>query len=149
VEPGAPYDASRHRPVAVTPVDDPLRDGTVTAVQSDGLAQSGKVLRKAEVSGGQLDAGAKRGPSAAGDGGPRDDDPRDAKDRDVRARDVEDRDAGGDGVQGGPDDDAASGSGGANGSGRTAGGAERVRRPARGGTMNSGRTTNSGLGTDR
>ena len=63
VEPGAPYDASRHRPVAVTPVADPLRDGTVTAVQSDGFAQSGKVLRKAEVSVGKLDAAAKRGPS--------------------------------------------------------------------------------------
>lgn len=151
VEPGAPYDASRHRPVAVTPVDDPLRDGTVTAVQSDGFAQSGKVLRKAEVSVGKLDAAAKRGPSGdgGGEGEPREDEPREVKDRDVRARDVEDRDAGGDGVQGGPDDDAANGSGGANGSGRTAGGAERVRRPARGGTMNSGRTTNSGLGTDR
>lgn len=50
VEPGAPYDASRHRPVAVTPVDDPMRDGTVTTVQSDGFEQSGKVLRKAAVS---------------------------------------------------------------------------------------------------
>ncbi|WP_433472898.1 nucleotide exchange factor GrpE [Spirillospora sp. CA-142024] len=54
VEPGAPYDAARHRPVAVTPVDDPLRDGTVTAVQSDGFEQSGKVLRKAAVSVGRL-----------------------------------------------------------------------------------------------
>ncbi|WP_141584240.1 nucleotide exchange factor GrpE [Actinomadura sp. WMMA1423] len=54
VEPGAPYDASRHRPVAVTPVDDPVADGTVTAVQSDGFEQSGKVLRKAAVSVGRL-----------------------------------------------------------------------------------------------
>ncbi|MFE9102041.1 nucleotide exchange factor GrpE [Actinomadura geliboluensis] len=64
VEPGAPYDASRHRPVAVTPVADPLADGTVTAVQSDGFEQGGKVLRKAAVSVGKLDrdaggAGAK------------------------------------------------------------------------------------------
>ncbi|MFA1539018.1 nucleotide exchange factor GrpE [Actinomadura monticuli] len=58
VEPGSPYDASRHRPVAVTPVADPLRDGTVTAVQSDGFEQSGKVLRKAAVSVGRLDEGA-------------------------------------------------------------------------------------------
>ncbi|TDC55908.1 nucleotide exchange factor GrpE [Actinomadura sp. KC345] len=55
VEPGAPYDASRHRPVAVTPVDDPLRDGTVTAVRSDGFEQSGKVLRKAAVAVAKLD----------------------------------------------------------------------------------------------
>ncbi|MFI0483421.1 nucleotide exchange factor GrpE [Actinomadura sp. 9N215] len=61
VEPGAPYDAARHRPVAVTPVDDPLRDGTVTGVESDGFEQSGKVLRKAAVSVGRLDA--KRGTS--------------------------------------------------------------------------------------
>lgn len=58
VEPGAPYDASRHRPVAVTPVADPLADGTVTAVQSDGFEQSGKVLRKAAVSVGRLDESA-------------------------------------------------------------------------------------------
>ncbi|WUI02358.1 nucleotide exchange factor GrpE [Spirillospora sp. NBC_00431] len=56
VEPGAPYDAARHRPVAVTPVDDPLLDGTVAAVESDGFEQSGKVLRKAAVSVGRLDA---------------------------------------------------------------------------------------------
>lgn len=54
VEPGAPYDGSRHRPVAVTPVDDPVADGTVTDVQSDGFEQSGKVLRKAAVSVGRL-----------------------------------------------------------------------------------------------
>ncbi|NDU73703.1 nucleotide exchange factor GrpE [Actinomadura sp. DSM 109109] len=54
VDPGAPYDAARHRPVAVTPVDDPVADGTVTAVQSDGFEQSGKVLRKAAVSVGRL-----------------------------------------------------------------------------------------------
>ncbi|MFI0407456.1 nucleotide exchange factor GrpE [Actinomadura sp. 3N508] len=54
VEPGAPYDAARHRPVAVTPVDDPLRDGTVTGVESDGFEQSGKVLRKAAVRVGKL-----------------------------------------------------------------------------------------------
>ncbi|TDD36391.1 nucleotide exchange factor GrpE [Actinomadura sp. KC06] len=54
VEPGAPYDAARHRPVAVTPVDDPMRDGTVTAAESDGFEQSGKVLRKAAVRVGKL-----------------------------------------------------------------------------------------------
>ncbi|TYK45831.1 nucleotide exchange factor GrpE [Actinomadura decatromicini] len=62
VEPGQPYDASRHRPVAVTPVDDPLRADTVTAVESDGFEQGGKVLRKAEVGVGRLSAG----PSAGG-----------------------------------------------------------------------------------
>lgn len=66
VEPGAPYDASRHRPVAVTPVADPLADGTVTAVQSDGFEQSGKVLRKAAVSVGRLDESA-HGESAPGE----------------------------------------------------------------------------------
>ncbi|TDD88160.1 nucleotide exchange factor GrpE [Actinomadura darangshiensis] len=66
VEPGAPYDVSRHRPVAVTPVGDPLRDGTVTAVQSDGFEQSGKVLRKAAVSVGKLDQGAQAGGNGAG-----------------------------------------------------------------------------------
>ncbi|TDE36385.1 nucleotide exchange factor GrpE [Actinomadura sp. 6K520] len=60
VEPGAPYDASRHRPVAVTPVDDPMRDGTVTTVQSDGFEQSGKVLRKAAVGVGKLDGAADK-----------------------------------------------------------------------------------------
>ncbi|WP_084263053.1 nucleotide exchange factor GrpE [Actinomadura formosensis] len=76
VEPGAPYDASRHRPVAVTPVADPLRDGTVTAVQSDGFEQGGKVLRKATVSVGKLDGNAngtgpavKAGSSGHGEGG--------------------------------------------------------------------------------
>ncbi|MFB4309141.1 nucleotide exchange factor GrpE [Actinomadura sp. GTD37] len=79
VEPGAPYDASRHRPVAVTPVADPLRAGTVTAVESDGFEQSGKVLRKAAVSVGRLDEGAgggngsepavKSGPSRRGGAG--------------------------------------------------------------------------------
>ncbi|WP_233526275.1 nucleotide exchange factor GrpE [Actinomadura spongiicola] len=54
VEPGTPYDAVRHRPVAVTPVEDPLRDGTVTAIESDGFEQGGRVLRKAVVSVGRL-----------------------------------------------------------------------------------------------
>ncbi|WP_246236978.1 nucleotide exchange factor GrpE [Actinomadura chibensis] len=60
VEPGQPYDASRHRPVAVTPVDDPLRADTVTAVESDGFERGGKVLRKAEVGVGRLSADAAR-----------------------------------------------------------------------------------------
>lgn len=64
VEPGAPYDASRHRPVAVTPVDDPVADGTVTTVQSDGFEQSGKVLRKAAVSVGRLAEPAPAGEAA-------------------------------------------------------------------------------------
>ncbi|XRQ13704.1 nucleotide exchange factor GrpE [Actinomadura welshii] len=68
VEPGAPYDASRHRPVAVTPVEDPLRDGVVTAVQSDGFEQSGTVLRKAAVSVGKLD-GAQKHDGAKSTGG--------------------------------------------------------------------------------
>lgn len=67
-EPGQPYDPSRHRPVAVTPVDDPLCDGTVTSVQSDGFERSGKVLRKAAVSVAKLDmkaAGNGSGPAVA------------------------------------------------------------------------------------
>jgi molecular chaperone GrpE (heat shock protein) len=58
VRPGEPYDASRHRPVAVTPVADPDRDGLVTGVQADGFEQGGKVLRKAAVSVGRLDRAA-------------------------------------------------------------------------------------------
>ncbi|MBO2457356.1 nucleotide exchange factor GrpE [Actinomadura violacea] len=57
-EPGEPYDASRHRPVAVTPVAEPGRDGLVTGVQADGFEQGGKVLRKAAVSVGRLDRAA-------------------------------------------------------------------------------------------
>ncbi|WP_184890518.1 nucleotide exchange factor GrpE [Actinomadura livida] len=75
VEPGAPYDASRHRPVAVTPVDDPMRDGTVTAVQSDGFEQSGKVLRKAAVSVGRLDDAADKDTADEDAGDKSDDDP--------------------------------------------------------------------------
>jgi molecular chaperone GrpE (heat shock protein) len=69
VEPGAPYDASRHRPVAVTAVDDPLRDGTVTGVRSDGFEQSGKVLRKAAVSVGRLGGEPEEDARAAGTNG--------------------------------------------------------------------------------
>ncbi|GAA2161148.1 nucleotide exchange factor GrpE [Actinomadura napierensis] len=53
--PGEPYDASRHRPVAVAAVADPSRDGTVTEVQADGFEQGGRVLRKAAVTVGRLD----------------------------------------------------------------------------------------------
>ena len=67
VEPGQPYDASRHRPVAVAAVDDPLRDGTVTAVQSDGFEQGGRVLRKAAVSVGKLAAKAAQKHAKAGE----------------------------------------------------------------------------------
>ncbi|WP_131743297.1 nucleotide exchange factor GrpE [Actinomadura roseirufa] len=49
-EPGDPYDPSRHRPVAVTAVSEPARDGTVVTVQSDGFEQGGRILRKAAVS---------------------------------------------------------------------------------------------------
>ena len=65
VEPGAPYDTARHRPVAVTPVADPLADGTVTAVQSDGFEQGGRVLRKAAVSVGRLDEKADDKPNGS------------------------------------------------------------------------------------
>ncbi|WP_067457610.1 nucleotide exchange factor GrpE [Actinomadura macra] len=61
VEPGAPYDASRHRPVAVTSVAEPAHDGTVVTVQSDGFEQGGKVLRKAAVCVGKLDTDLPRG----------------------------------------------------------------------------------------
>ncbi|MWA01863.1 nucleotide exchange factor GrpE [Actinomadura sp. LD22] len=66
VRPGEPYDASRHRPVAVTPVADPGRDGLVTGVQADGFEQSGKVLRKAAVSVGRLDRTANGTADGAG-----------------------------------------------------------------------------------
>jgi len=61
VEPGAPYDPARHRPVAVTAVTDPTRDGTVVTVQSDGFEQGGKVLRKAAVCVGKLDTAHRNG----------------------------------------------------------------------------------------
>ncbi|MEU8797679.1 nucleotide exchange factor GrpE [Spirillospora sp. NPDC048819] len=120
VEPGAPYDASRHRPVAVTPVDDPMRDGTVTTVQSDGFEQSGKVLRKATVSVGKHsvdkhgvgDHGAGERGGTAGDG---------TEDMAGKAPET-----------------------GSNGAGDTVGaGSNRLRGTGRGETMNSG------LGTDR
>ncbi|MEU5883572.1 nucleotide exchange factor GrpE [Spirillospora sp. NPDC047279] len=50
VEPGEPYDAARHRPVAVEPVTDPALAGTVVAVRTDGFEHDGRVVRKAEVS---------------------------------------------------------------------------------------------------
>ncbi|MFG2005222.1 nucleotide exchange factor GrpE [Spirillospora sp. NPDC048911] len=50
VEPGEPYDAARHRPVAVEPVTDPALAGAVVAVRTDGFEQDGRVVRKAEVS---------------------------------------------------------------------------------------------------
>lgn len=50
VESGEPYDATRHRPVAVEPVTDPALAGTVIAVRTDGFEQDGRVVRKAEVS---------------------------------------------------------------------------------------------------
>ncbi|RFU40739.1 nucleotide exchange factor GrpE [Actinomadura logoneensis] len=49
VEPGDPYDASRHRPVEAVPADDPDRAGTVLAVLSDGFENGGRVVRKAGV----------------------------------------------------------------------------------------------------
>ncbi|WP_019634290.1 nucleotide exchange factor GrpE [Actinomadura atramentaria] len=48
-EPGQPYDAARHRPVAVARVADPALDGTVAEVRSDGFERDGRVVRKAEV----------------------------------------------------------------------------------------------------
>jgi molecular chaperone GrpE (heat shock protein) len=49
VEPGAPYDPARHRPVAAEPVADPAAAGTVVGVRSDGFERDGRVVRKAEV----------------------------------------------------------------------------------------------------
>ncbi|MFC5753947.1 nucleotide exchange factor GrpE [Actinomadura rugatobispora] len=49
VEPGAPYDPVRHRPVAAEQVADPAAAGTVLAVRSDGFERDGRVVRKAEV----------------------------------------------------------------------------------------------------
>ncbi|TDC88371.1 nucleotide exchange factor GrpE [Actinomadura sp. 7K507] len=120
VEPGTPYDASRHRPVAVTPVDDPMRDGTVATVQSDGFEQSGKVLRKAAVSVGKHGVG-KHGVGQHGVGQHGVGQHGDAKEK--------------------VDDDPETGS---NGAGPAVGtGSNRLRGTGRGETMNSG------LGTDR
>lgn len=49
VEPGDPYDAVRHRPVAVEPVGSPELDGTVVTVRADGFAHCDRVVRRAEV----------------------------------------------------------------------------------------------------
>ncbi|GAA4058680.1 nucleotide exchange factor GrpE [Actinomadura miaoliensis] len=49
VEPGEPFDAVRHRPVAVERVTDPALAGTVLWARSDGFEQGGRVVRKAEV----------------------------------------------------------------------------------------------------
>lgn len=118
VEPGVPYDASRHRPVAVTPVDDPLRDGTVTAVQSDGFEQSGTVLRKAAVGVGKHD-----GRAAAS-----------------AARDDEPDDKPGDVPDGKPGDKPGDGPGnGSNGAGPAVrAGSKRHDGAGRGATMNTG-----------
>jgi len=47
--PGEPFDAVRHRPVAVERVADPALAGTVLWARSDGFEQAGRVVRKAEV----------------------------------------------------------------------------------------------------
>ncbi|WP_242906872.1 nucleotide exchange factor GrpE [Actinomadura terrae] len=70
VEPGAPYDPSRHRPVAVTSVAEPARDGTVVTVQSDGFEREGAILRKAAVCVGRLDPATPGAPSSAAPGAP-------------------------------------------------------------------------------
>ncbi|MBO2453665.1 nucleotide exchange factor GrpE [Actinomadura barringtoniae] len=54
VDLGAPYDATRHRPVAVEAVTDPALAGTVVAVRTHGFEHAGKVVRKAEVSVGKI-----------------------------------------------------------------------------------------------
>ncbi|MFV2178797.1 nucleotide exchange factor GrpE [Actinomadura sp. LOL_016] len=67
-EAGQPFDPSRHRPVAVAPVSEPGRDGTVVEARSDGFEEGGRVLRKAAVSVGRHEAGpadANGGPGEA------------------------------------------------------------------------------------
>ncbi|WP_067491273.1 nucleotide exchange factor GrpE [Actinomadura hibisca] len=49
VEPGVPYDATRHRPVDVETVTDPARAHTVRAVHTEGFERAGRVVRKAGV----------------------------------------------------------------------------------------------------
>ncbi|MFI6522885.1 nucleotide exchange factor GrpE [Spirillospora sp. NPDC050679] len=49
VEPGVPYDASRHRPVDVETVTDPAMAHTVRAVHTEGFERAGRVVRKAGV----------------------------------------------------------------------------------------------------
>jgi molecular chaperone GrpE (heat shock protein) len=76
VEPGEPYDATRHRPVAVEPVTDPALAGAVVAVRTHGFELGGRVVRKAEVSVGKAkpdddrngDAGRGRGDEGRGEG---------------------------------------------------------------------------------
>ncbi|HEY8479599.1 MAG TPA: nucleotide exchange factor GrpE [Spirillospora sp.] len=159
VEPGVPYDASRHRPVEVTPVDDPVRDGTVTAVLSDGFEQGGRVLRKAEVGVAKLIAPADRDAPAddrAGD---------DRGDDDATGTETTGATTGGGATHGGATgtgsadtadtagEDAGDDTGGdagtsPNGAAKAAGGtSKRPRGTARGETMNSG--LNIGPGTDR
>jgi molecular chaperone GrpE (heat shock protein) len=50
VEPGEPFDATRHQGIGRTPTDDPALDGAVAAVRRSGYVTSdGRVLRAAEV----------------------------------------------------------------------------------------------------
>ncbi|MFC9975920.1 nucleotide exchange factor GrpE [Spirillospora sp. NPDC127200] len=65
VEPGVPYDASRHRPVDVETVTDPALAHTVRAVHTEGFERAGRVVRKAGVRVGKPAPGA--GANAAAD----------------------------------------------------------------------------------
>ncbi|MGI5163465.1 nucleotide exchange factor GrpE [Spirillospora sp. CA-253888] len=69
VEPGVPYDASRHRPVDVETVTDPALAHTVRAVHTEGFERAGRVVRKAGVCVGKPapDGGAGTGANAAPD----------------------------------------------------------------------------------
>ncbi|MFC0040233.1 nucleotide exchange factor GrpE [Actinomadura rayongensis] len=62
--PGEPYDASRHRPVAVETVADAELDGMITAVSGDGFERDGRVVRKAEVSVARTVPAARDAPAA-------------------------------------------------------------------------------------
>ncbi|GAA2417085.1 hypothetical protein GCM10010191_29480 [Actinomadura vinacea] len=68
VEPGAPYDPARHRPVAAEQVADPAAAGTVVAVRSDGFERDGRVVRKAEVTVGQATGTAEPFPPSGSSG---------------------------------------------------------------------------------
>jgi molecular chaperone GrpE (heat shock protein) len=70
VQPGAPFDPARHRPVGTVRIADPALDGTVVTARSDGFSQGEQVLRRAEVVIGQI-SGSRPGADRDLDRGPR------------------------------------------------------------------------------
>jgi molecular chaperone GrpE (heat shock protein) len=54
VKPGEAFDPARHRPVGSEPVTDPLLDGIVMSVLTDGFEKGEQIMRRSEVRIGKL-----------------------------------------------------------------------------------------------